>query len=142
LTTVTSYFQQEVRMAAELQDKPFNTAELQLVIESGKQGQPRRDSECSTNASASVSSGSDTEDGITNKSGLKYRGPEIDAPIEIDDQFVGVNVSGRFQCPDCNQKFDTENAMSLHCKFIHSRHISQSGYTLVYEFDQNRAVDA
>jgi len=130
-------------MAAELQDKPFNTAELQLVIESGKQGQPRRDSECSTNASASVSSGSDTEDGITNKSGLKYRGEFFtEKPPEIYAQFVGVNVSGRFQCPDCNQKFDTENAMTLHCKFIHSHHISQDGYTLVYEFDQNRKVDA
>merc|ERR1712216_746197 len=140
-----------------LQSKPHS------VIESKKQDRPRRASECSTNASSSLSSGSDTEDGATDKSGEKRCGKFMcphckvqfpnaealdqhdccmDMPPEVDIQFVGVNTSGQFQCRDCNQSFDTEKALSLHCQFIHSQHVSQNGYTLVYEFDQSKHIDA
>lgn len=32
---------------------------------------------------------------------------------------VGIRLTGTKQCPDCNQKFDTEKAKELHWKFIH-----------------------
>jgi hypothetical protein len=32
---------------------------------------------------------------------------------------VGIKVNGTYQCPDCRQKFDSEDAVSLHWKFIH-----------------------
>lgn len=32
---------------------------------------------------------------------------------------VGIRLDGRVQCPDCNQKFDTQRATEIHWKFIH-----------------------
>jgi hypothetical protein len=32
---------------------------------------------------------------------------------------VGIKTGGKFQCPECQQKFDTEKAKQLHWKFIH-----------------------
>jgi hypothetical protein len=32
---------------------------------------------------------------------------------------VGLKIGGACQCQDCNQRFDTENALQLHVKYIH-----------------------
>jgi uncharacterized Zn-finger protein len=56
---------------------------------------------------------------------------------------VGVKLSGKIQCPDCSQKFDTEKALNLHCKFIHDAASSINvGYVLEYEFNGARKVGA
>jgi len=34
-------------------------------------------------------------------------------------QNVGVRTCGNFQCPDCGQKFDTEQALAVHWRFTH-----------------------
>lgn len=34
-------------------------------------------------------------------------------------QHVGVRVTGCRKCPNCNQKFETEEARDAHCKFMH-----------------------
>jgi len=35
---------------------------------------------------------------------------------------VGVKIGGTFQCAQCRQKFESERAQELHCKFIHDPH--------------------
>jgi len=32
---------------------------------------------------------------------------------------VGIRLSGTFQCPECRQRFDTERAKEIHCRFTH-----------------------
>merc|ERR1712039_821966 len=43
----------------------------------------------------------------------------MDMPSDVAPLFVGANVSGGFHCVDCSQKFDTDRALKLHCKFMH-----------------------
>ena len=37
---------------------------------------------------------------------------------------VGIEVSGKLQCDDCRQKFDTARAKLLHCQFTHGGAVS------------------
>jgi len=57
---------------------------------------------------------------------------------------VGLNLSGKIQCPSCSQKFDSERALKMHCKFIHADDggvLMNVGYQLVYEFAESKNVD-
>ena len=139
------------------------------VIECGKQDRPRAGSKCSTSCASSVSDkeGSDTESGVKlcgkfmcphckvqfpNRESLDQHDKCMDMPAEVGDAFrsgngtilsVGVKLSGEFHCPDCSQRFDTEKAMSMHCKFIHDGgSLMNAGYTLIYEFDKSKDIDA
>merc|ERR1712151_245721 len=54
---------------------------------------------------------------------------------------TGSNFSGKFQCPDCKLKYDTEKALNVHRKWIHQHDggsLMNTGYTLVYEFDASQ----
>ena len=53
-------------------------------------------------------------------------------------------LSGKIQCPECDQKFDSEKAVNLHSKFIHqSNGVSpiNAGYELRYEFDRSQLIE-
>ena len=56
---------------------------------------------------------------------------------------VGVVLCGEFHCTDCNQKFASEKALTMHCKFMHQggQAAMNVGYTLVYEFAANKDVE-
>ena len=32
---------------------------------------------------------------------------------------VGMRTTGKFKCPECNQRFDSEREVNLHLKYIH-----------------------
>merc|ERR1711957_606404 len=86
-----------------------------------------------------------TDDQVARTSSIEVRNRQHDECMNrttIDKKHEGVNVAGKFGCHECNQIFDTERAVKLHCKFMHSHHESQNGYSLVYEFNAHDKVDA
>jgi len=76
----------------------------------------------------------------------------MDMPSEVGDAFrsgngtidsVGMKLSGKVPCLHCNQKFDTAQALSMHCKFIHDQVSDMNvGYALSYEFNETKRIDA
>jgi nitrate reductase (NAD(P)H) len=42
---------------------------------------------------------------------------------------VGIKLTGGIQCPHCNQRFETELAQKMHCKFIHDPENVREGMT-------------
>merc|ERR1719215_2436814 len=148
----------------------INTAPCMVMeTEPRKVNRAERGSETSTDGSAD--SGSDSDDTVmsegakgakiggkfcnefmcphcrinfSNAESLDRHDKCMDMPSDVAPLFVGANVSGGFHCADCSQKFDTERALSLHCKFMHdSTNVAtakDAGYTLVYEFDQSKLI--
>jgi len=129
--------------ASSASDKEGSDTESSVKLcgksESEKQDRPQ----CSTDASAN-----DTErfeggnvDRNEKKLDMKCMGMGI-----VEDAFVGANISGQFRCSDCSQVFDTDKALSLHCKFMHdsgnASTAKDAGYTLIYEFDHSKLIDS
>lgn len=58
----------------------------------------------------------------------------------------GVKLAPKFPCSSCSQSYDTENALSLHHKWIHGEDgtggPANCGYKLVYEFDGFKSASA
>mmetsp|Transcript_66988 Transcript_66988/g.119138 ORF Transcript_66988/g.119138 Transcript_66988/m.119138 type:complete len:148 (-) Transcript_66988:46-489(-) len=53
---------------------------------------------------------------------MYYRGSYIsEAAMSGDGSLdnVGIRIQGCLNCPECNQRYDTERALSLHIKFTH-----------------------
>jgi len=52
----------------------------------------------------------------------------------------GMNLPVKFPCPHCSQKYDTERALSMHCRWIHppEGESMNEGYTLSYDFDKSQ----
>jgi hypothetical protein len=76
---------------------------------------------------------------------LARKNPDSDtgatATAKKDDGAVGTKGGGtpigKFQCADCIQQYNSERALSVHRKWIHTGTEMNVGYELRYEFDNS-----
>merc|ERR1719491_1406926 len=94
-----SFLTMESRPLVELQRSPCDESAPLDMIECGKKGSRRVSSRASTAADSGSSSGSDTD-----------TGESTDDTIDKSH----VEPSGKFPCPHCFQKFDTQEALDQH----------------------------
>lgn len=69
-------------------------------------------------------------------------GTTLSVGVELSSKIH--KLSGKIQCPDCTQRFDTEKALRLHAKYLHAGvagSMKDNGYELRYEFGGSHLIE-